>query len=160
MKDPESALHAQVKAHACVYGSAQGRASACALAICSPERAHICLRKYAARGGKRLGKHARGSLHHACCPVLPPLPCARMVHSAERADVLACMQRADAVACMHAARSARRCVCESMYVEACFMQVVLRSLRSHVHAWRIAQPCCSVSDARARLHGCAGIPGR
>ena len=39
-----------------------------------------------------------------------------VVHSAERADVLACMQRADAVACMHAARRARRCACESMYV--------------------------------------------
>ena len=112
------------------------------------KQSHSVLRHHSKK--MRLRKHVR----RCACESM------YVVHSAERADVLACMQRADAVACMHAARSARRCVCESMYVEACFMQVVLRSLRSHVHAWRIAQPCCSVSDARARLHGCAGIPGR
>ena len=80
------------------------------------------------------------------------MQCARMVHSAERADVFACMQRADEVACMHAAWIERRCVCKSMHVEACIMHVVLHSLLSHVHAWCIAQSCCSVRDVFSR--GC------
>ena len=96
-----------------------------------------CVCESMQRARMSLRKHALGNKHHACCAARAlflhanrradalakactwkhascmlscALPAAVCMHSAERADALACMQRADAVARMHAARSARRCV--------------------------------------------------
>ena len=54
-----------------------------------------------------------------------------MEHSAERAETCACMQHVHACARVHA----RGLNCKSMHAELSIIHVVMRSLRSHVHAW-------------------------